>query len=529
MLKAMLVDDEILTINMLKNIIDWSRYGIEIEATASDGVEALEKYRLLLPDIVITDIKMPNLGGLEFIRMVRAVNPDVEFVFISAYADFNYVKEAIQLGGANYILKPVDEAELEQTLQGIVTRISDKSIVKKLVAKDEQQKKKTVLRDYMRTGRRAEEALRIFSGYNKANALFSVVSIIPNEKTMNDYAILNSLAGEQMHYILDRMQKMIERTCACVPFEYDGIAWMVILFSDTVQKTVSVSEGLLRFFREECKTNVRISFSRLARRGAALPELYAQVQQYAKYSLYVDQSGILGYGYNCNEEEFDKIKLQALSSNMKEALHQHNNVEVKRILNSVFRMSENINPQYLGDIYEFCFRTILGIRDVLSLSGKQGEETEALGISYGEMIGIPSLEQLKEFMMEAVKVLSSPGRMENKKYSDLVEKGIAFLEEHYNRNLSLEEICDYLSVSKNYFSYLFKRETGVSLWAFLTEIRINRAKAFLEHTRWKSYEIAYHVGYDNPSYFNKLFKKYTGETPNEYRMNRKKESGDDEK
>lgn len=528
MLKAILVDDEILTINMLKNIIDWSCYGIEIVATASDGMEALEKYHRYLPDIIITDIKMPNLGGLEFIRRVHAVNSETEFIFISAYADFNYVKEAILLGGANYILKPVDEVELEKTLQGIVAKISDKSIIKKLVAKDEQQKKKTLLRDYMKMGRRTEEALRVFSGYNKYNASFTVASINPYEKTINDYAVLNSLVGEQMHYILDRMQEMIEQTCACIPFEYDGTAWVVILFSDSVQKTVSVSEVLLRFFREECKINVHISFSRLTRSATVLPELYAQVQLYAKYNLYVNQAGILGYGYNCNDDEFDKIKLSVLSSNMKEALQQHNSIEVNRILSSAFRMSENISPQYLGDIYEFSFRTVLGIKDILSQSGNQIKEAEALDITYREIIGISSLKQLKEFMLEAVAVLSSTGRMENKKYSELVERGIAFLEEHFNRNLSLEEICDYLSVSRNYFSYLFKRETGVSLWAFLTEIRINKAKVYLESTHWKNYEIAYNVGYDNPSYFNKLFKKYTGETPNEYRMNRKRVSRVDE-
>ncbi|MBQ4901275.1 helix-turn-helix transcriptional regulator [Paenibacillus sp. Marseille-P2973] len=89
--------------------------------------------------------------------------------------------------------------------------------------------------------------------------------------------------------------------------------------------------------------------------------------------------------------------------------------------------------------------------------------------------------------------------------------------ENYDRNLSLEEICTELSVSKNYFSYLFKRETGWNLWAYLTEIRLNKSKELLRTTDCKSYEIAYMVGYDNPSYFSKLFKKNTGMTPNEYR------------
>ncbi|MCQ5089892.1 AraC family transcriptional regulator [Ruthenibacterium lactatiformans] len=94
---------------------------------------------------------------------------------------------------------------------------------------------------------------------------------------------------------------------------------------------------------------------------------------------------------------------------------------------------------------------------------------------------------------------------------------MAYLQENYDRNLSLEEICSALGVSRNYFCYLFKKETGQNLWAYLTDNRLAKAKELLRTTQDKTYAIAYQVGYDNPSYFSKLFKKGTGMTPNEYR------------
>lgn len=527
MLKAMLVDDEVLTIKMLESIVDWSRYGIGIVATATDGAEALEKYQSFFPDIIITDIRMPNLDGIEFIRRVHAVSAESEFIFISAYADFNYVKEAIRLGGANYILKPIDEVELEKTLQAIIMKISNKTIVKRLVTKDEQNRKKLLLYDYITTGRRADAARQVFSEYAAPDSPFVVASVNPSEETINDYVGLSSFTGEQMHYFLDRMQKVMEQACPCVPFEYDGSAWTVLLFSNSVQKIVSVCKSLLQVLYDQFGIRARIAFSRPAERMQELPVLYRQVCQYGKYSRYVDQTGIFGYGYNCSEGEFDKIKLSALANNMREALKQRNKMEINRILNSVFRMSEHINPDDLHGIYEFCFLTILGIREVLlSPPGPSDPKAKIFTVTYEEIQAIPSMRKLEKLMADASSLLSVPARSGNRKYSELVENGINFLKKNYNRNLSLEEICESLSVSKNYFSYLFKRDTGVSLWTFLTQIRIDRARFFLETTDWKNYEVAYNVGYDNPGYFNKLFKKYTGKTPNEYRAGQRKERGE---
>lgn len=102
-------------------------------------------------------------------------------------------------------------------------------------------------------------------------------------------------------------------------------------------------------------------------------------------------------------------------------------------------------------------------------------------------------------------------------YSKPVRESLALIEERYNENLSLEEICEKIAVSKTYFCYLFKRETGMSLWNYLTFVRLNHARELLETTELKNYEIAFQVGYENPSYFSRLFKKYEGVTPNEYR------------
>ena len=183
-------------------------------------------------------------------------------------------------------------------------------------------------------------------------------------------------------------------------------------------------------------------------------------------------------------------------------------------------MSESISPKYLGNIYTFCFETLLTVKAIL-LSGacETVEDTGILSTTYQEIASISSMNKLRNFMNEVIRAVSSVNKTKAMTYTTLVENGILFIEDNYNSNLSLEKICEHLAVSKNYFCYLFKRDTGMSVWAYLTEIRMAKAKEFLEKTDWKSYMIAYNVGYDNPSYISRLFRRLYNQTPGEYREN----------
>lgn len=117
MLRAILVDDEDLSVRMLESIVDWRRYGVEITATARSGKDALRLFSELRPELMVTDIRMPGMDGIELLRCVKEMEPRTEFILVSAYADFEYAKEAIALGSAYYLLKPVDEFELERAIK----------------------------------------------------------------------------------------------------------------------------------------------------------------------------------------------------------------------------------------------------------------------------------------------------------------------------------------------------------------------------------------------------------------------------
>ena len=193
------------------------------------------------------------------------------------------------------------------------------------------------------------------------------------------------------------------------------------------------------------------------------------------------------------------------------------------ILNEAFELNSLYYPRDKKGIYDLCYQTLQHIRQNVSEERRTDKVyQEVCNITYEKLAELQTVKELKKTMVDIIEKISElQERPSGRSYSKAVEEGMALIEARYNQNLSLEEICLEIAISKNYFCYLFKRETGMSIWNYLTVIRLQHAKKLLEKTELKSYEIAFQVGYDNPSYFSKLFKKYELMTPNEYRESKK--------
>jgi two-component system response regulator YesN len=260
--------------------------------------------------------------------------------------------------------------------------------------------------------------------------------------TIDEYNKSNNLEMLQGGYITKILeQKLSEYSSEYIVFDYEDGVWTIILEDVHNLKRDEIAREIILKLLEETAIHVKVCFSSYGSEIKELPARYEEVRNLCKYSFYIGEEDILGYGYNCDKNELDEVK------------------------------------------------EIGALKD----------------------IGMPIYETIPDLL----------GNRAVKSYTKPVEEGILLIEEKYNENLSLEEICTKIAISKNYFCYLFKRETGMSIWNYLTVVRLQHAKQLLESTDMRSYEIAFLVGYDNPSYFSKLFKKYELMTPNEYRENRK--------
>lgn len=421
-MKILIVDDEIITIKMIKNIIDWKNLGLEVIGHAIDGDEAYEMVLKERPDIILSDIRMTNMNGLELVQKVKNIDRDIKFILMSAYANFGYVKEAMQLGCSDYILKPIDELELEEILRKIVTEIRGTQNKNKIVDESIKHLRRFELYKFIKTGKGINKVLKNIGDFSVKFDSYYILLIQQESNSMNDYTRVSSLELIQENYISNILKECINGKFGknFLELMYEEEDFLVIIESCQVDEVVSISKRIQGIFLAEFELEVNIYFSQLGSKLEESPSLYNEIKSLNKYGDYLNEERILGYGYNYNRRE---------------------------------------------------------------LESKIGER---------------SVE-------------------ERKKYSEAVEQSLKIIQRDYDKNISLEEITKEVAVSKNYFCYIFKKEVGVSLWSYLTQVRLEEAKKLLKETDMKTYEIAFKVGYDNPSYFSKIFKKVLGVTPNEYR------------
>lgn len=530
-MRVLLVDDEIFTIRMLQNVIHWKELGLELAGYAQSGEEAYEKVVKDTPDIIISDIKMPGMNGLEFVKKVKNYNQGIKIILMSAYADFSYVQEGIRLKCSDYILKPIDESDLEKVLRKLILEIQGEKEQKTIVSKSASQLDKINLFHFMKTGHGINKVKNANPQGTMRRMLaseYAVFMIQVSNTTIDEYNKMTNIEMVYEGYISSILEKALASLeIEGILFDYEENIWTIIVGNSQDRKREEIARRLIEVMREETGIGVNVCFSSFGRRPEELPELYAELQNLSKYSFYVGDTDILGYDYNCNKEELNEVRDIGVMRDIESAICKKDSEKIFAMLNEIFELSKEYRPGGLSNIYEICYQVLLSVRRQIPEEEKMSETyMELFSLSYESLKQISSMKELKEKIMQVVGYMQcvsdsadSPKSVceRNKAYSDAVKESIELMEQRFKENLSLDEICDEVAVSKNYFCYLFKRETGRSVWNYLTELRMECAKQLLENSNMKSYEIAFQVGYDNPSYFSKLFKKYENVTPNEYR------------
>lgn len=532
-MKVLLVDDEIFTIRMLQNLIHWKEMGLELIGYAQNGEDAYAKTIEENPDIIISDIKMPGMNGLEFVKKVKAYNKGIKIILMSVYADFSYVQEGIRLKCSDYILKPIDESDLEKVLRKLIMEIQGEKERQTIISESANQLDKMNMFHFMKTGHginKIKNAGQTELIKRMTMQKYSVFMVQISNATIDEYNKTTNIEMVHEGYICSVLgNTLLSMEAEYRIFDYEENSWTIILEGKNGFKREEIARRLIDAMWEETGLKVNVCFSSFGHQLEELPELYEELRNLSKYSFYIGDMDILGYEYNCNKEELKEVRDIGITKDIEQAVNNKEVEKIYTILNEAFELSKEHYPGELTNIYELCYQTLLSVRKQIPEKERGSEKyRELFGMSYEKLKKIPSLKELKTEIMRMVgyipnitAVSASVGKIKQNTYSEPVKESIVLIEQKYNENLSLDEICEEIAVSKNYFCYLFKRETGRSVWNYLTEIRLEHAKQLLEDTDLRSYEVAFQVGYDNPSYFSKLFKKYENMTPNEYRETRK--------
>lgn len=532
MLKVFLVEDEIIVREGIKKNIDWAGHGYEFAGEASDGELAWPMIEKTRPDIVITDIKMPFMDGLELSRLIKKELPATEIMILTGFADFEYAKEGIQIGVAEYLMKPISGAELLSAVDALAVKIEKKRESERLRAFYEKEMAEKQLLE------RKEFFTRLVSGGHSMKELMDMADRLGISISAVWYNIilfrLQSPAHEADEYSrsLANIEEQLENALAdggSLLFDRDleGQALIVTAGSEEelAERTDRCIETIKTVIREYPHVRYFGGIGQPVGRIRELSTSYDKAaaafacryllpdNQFIRY----DQTLPQGISERIDEPSLSAMDVTRFDRSRVEAFLKTGDVsETRYFVTEYFRstgtamMQSALLRQYITMDAYFC-----SVRFLEELGLKE-EEKNLPAIGYQEMESEKAATDYIQRVFE--QVLSIRDRAADDRYRDVVEKAISYIDEHFDDpELSLNALAAYVNLSPNHLSMIFSQKTGSSFIRYLTDCRMARAKELLRCTSKRSSEISEEVGYRDPHYFSFLFKKTQGMTPTQYR------------
>lgn len=531
MYTVVVADDEEELRSAIIRKIDWESIGFRVVGEAENGAEALELVEEMEPDLLLTDIKMPFISGIELARQVREVRPTTQIAFLSGFDEFSYAQQAIQYNIISYLLKPISMVELTQELSLIkakIDKIFQDFADKQQIETDKSEFLMPLLLDgfQMESQENREMLLRrqaIDCGLLKdENNDFRYVIMVTTMRNQEGKSCTTQAQVHSVDMILKKYvryesfywnEKIISLLIATpATFEH----YLHILVGDVIQSTE-------RIMNLHCSLGV----SRMTEELSGCHDAYIEAMNAISYSGRKES----GVHYIADEEHAEGVDTQDLLNIVAEVetLIRGGTVgELEQYLQELF---ERIHVDRLPKVkINYLMVQVLASVCKIIYAVADGEEVQKLqentllqGITFQEGSVKEVQSKLTEFCLTARELIGS-----QRKKSSIVfcEEAVRMIENEYgNPDLSLVSISNEINVSSNYLSAVIKKETGQTFIDLLTGKRIENAKNLLLCSSMKIKEISEKCGYNDQHYFSYSFKKYTGISPNMLRQQIKEEKG----
>ena len=532
MLKIFLAEDEYVVREGIKNNIDWASHGYEFVGEASDGELALPMIQKLKPDIIITDIKMPFMDGLELSRLIKKEFPWMEIIILSGYAEFDYAKEAIAIGVAHYLNKPISGDELIAEL--------DKLSIKVEKSKQERELKEKYAREMAENSlkERTELFKRMVEGNSSAGEIIELADRLSMDISAGAYNVFLfkaiSTHHEEDEYstsvveIYRQFQEVIEGAGALI-FDH-SIEGKAILFKagsreelegimkETIDKILDIMKA---YDYVNYYGGIGVCVSRLTQ----VQESYEKASHAYAHRYMTDASGIFDYADMANEisvSSSEKFNLSSINpssldrNRIKEFLRKGSEQETVYFVDEFLTglgenaLNSTMFRQYIAtDVY-------FAVSAFMEERGLDRDEINPFDVAAGD---VSDAEKTRAYILKTIKAAArARDNQASNKYGDIIDEVRSYIDEHYgDENLSLNTLASRVNFSPNHLSTIFSAQTGETFIKYLTDYRMDKAKELLRCTGKRSVDISVEVGYKDPHYFSYLFKKTQGMTPTQYR------------
>ncbi|MEZ0536387.1 response regulator [Caldicellulosiruptoraceae bacterium PP1] len=516
-LNLLIVEDEDLTRDCLLNYIPWKEIGISEIKTAKNGEHALEVIEEYKPDILLSDVRMPKMDGIELSKRVKNIYPECKIVFISGYADKEYLLSAIQLNALNYIEKPINIDEITETMKKVVeiciNQMKREQITNKIFEMFNENLwliHKTVIFELLKPDVDINTLDKY--GFDLNKKYIPIVAFLSSDDNGNNEVLIKN-NEELIEKIIDN--KIIMPFDFYVAFsEYNQLIFVINYYINPEIVLDILKQNLKESYKNiDITVGIGKTINDITKSGEIIKELilFLKVKQFynGKNKTYYFED----ISQNHKIEDVDNR-----IHDFEELLKNNQFEQAKKIVNDLsilcnerkYKDIEKVKGIYL----EFLFKIYeVGRERGLTIKLEKKERSHTWKV----IDRIPTLSELDQYICltidEIFNIFKNRGKLDKKVYQI-----ISYINDNFSdKELSIMKIANYFYFSPNYLCNIFKKATGKTINDYITEVRIEKAKAFLKDRSIKLYEVAEMVGFGDPNYFSSIFKKKVGVTPSVFK------------
>lgn len=500
MYRVMLVEDEEFILQGIYQIIDWEKLDLKVVHMAHDGMEALQLWEMEEVDIVITDISMPEMNGLQLMEELRKRAEHVRFIILSGYDEFEYARKAIRLDVENYILKPIDEEQLEQVL---------KQSVEKLKQMNLKQKEKITYGmelNYFVNGELNIQEMENFLrhlGFEKKHPYIAFaymkidvksIKYIDLSKVVSDITKKYEKEGISLLYL----QKDVVLLICSFESEHRKERYE---FYSTLQNDIESQYGIMTF----------VSISSVMESLMELPEKYKELKKLQRYLI------IEGYG-SCIDESYieDRSTTDIMIDEAKfyKMILEKNKISVISYIEDLFLNNAKKENISIDAIYEISIQICMILKKIQrEYELMELKEVNNITTLLENLYQAEDIITIKSsFIAEIIEIMDQLN-IENSQYTPVIKQILQEIKSHYKEELSLKTLSYKYHINSSYLGQIFQKEIGCSFSQYINNFRNSKARELILNTNKKMNEIAIEVGYPDTSYFYRKFKQCYGVSP----------------
>ncbi len=536
MLKILIVDDEENIVNGIARIIERLEDDFVVIGKATNGMEAMDLVKENLPDVVITDIKMPKMNGDQLVHILSEKYPNIRKIVISGFSEFNLVRNTFRDGIDDYILKPIDNDYLVDLLREMDEKINFEKLNKqnerfkqKNLYQSNKIAKELFFKNLINTTdnptENVEERLLQYDLKIEKGTYYVLTITIDNVRFF-----YGELGAEEVNLYNFMMRNIVEESVNVYAkyFSYSEDIMLVIgiLVEEGKERLIDciaeeILNNLTKFIQ---KLRFSISIGIPVCNISDLNKSFEAAKVSLRQRLFNTSSSIirpdsLTADINASKNNEISIKLyDCLNDNLKKSIEAASLLILEDTLNIVSKLVLREKPD-ISVVLSVFSNVYVNLDNNFIEFRESAKELFMNSYSYSKEIEVfDTFDEIVRFNRGVyTKIIQRISSVRNRKDRRIIEIVKSYIESHFDKEVSLIKISEITFVSSSYISDLFKKQTGETISDYLTRVRINKAKLYLKDINIKLYEVGEKVGYTDPTYFSKVFKKNVGISPKEYR------------